>query len=73
MEFDGAKVTEITLNEVMKCNAIKCSVGCIDINTVVANVKKENREDSEYHKLVRQWNLSRYTGTAKDFLKFIGL
>jgi Fe-S-cluster containining protein len=73
MEFDGRKVTEITLNEVMKCNAIKCTKGCIDIDTVVANVKKENREDSEYHKLVKQWNLSRYTGTVKDFLKFVGL
>jgi uncharacterized protein len=73
IDFDGKKVTEITLNEVMKCNAIKCSKGCIDIDTVIANIKKENREDREYHKLVKRWNLSDNTGTVKDFLKFIGL
>jgi uncharacterized protein len=72
MDFEGKKVTEITLNEVMKCNAVKCSKGCIDIDTVVMNIKKENREDDEYHKLVKRWNLSHSTGTAKDFLEFIG-
>ncbi len=73
MDFDGKKVVEITLNKVMKCNAIKCSKGCIDIDTVIANVRKEDREDNEYHKLVERWNLSHSTGTVKDFLKFIGL
>jgi len=73
IEFDGKKIEEITLNEVMKCNAVKSSKGCIDIDTLIANVKKENREDNEYHKLVGRWNLSKSGGSVKDFLKFVGL
>jgi Fe-S-cluster containining protein len=73
IDLDGAQVREIALNGVMACNAIKCSKGCIDIDTVIANVRKENREDGEYHKIVKRWNLSRSDGTAKDFLKFAGL
>jgi Fe-S-cluster containining protein len=72
VDFDGAEIEEIRLNKVMKCKAIKCSKGCIDIDTVIANTKKENREDEEYHKLVKQWNLSHSDGTTKDFLEFIG-
>jgi Fe-S-cluster containining protein len=73
VDFDGKKITEITLNEVMKCNAVKCSKGSIDIDAVIANVKKEYREDNSYHKSVKQWNSSNGRGTVKDFLKFIGL
>ncbi len=73
VEFEGKKIDEIRLNEVMKCNAVKCGKGCIDIDTVIANIKKENREDSEYHKLVKRWNLSNNAGGVKDFLKFAGL
>ena len=73
VEFDGKKIEEITLNEVMKCNAIKSSKGCIDIDILIANVKKEDREDREYHKIVERWNLSDSGGNVKDFLKFAGL
>jgi Fe-S-cluster containining protein len=73
--IEGKDVTEIALNEVMKCNAVKCpnKKDAIDIDTVIANVRKENREDGEYHKLVKRWNSSYDSGTVKDFLKFIGL
>jgi Fe-S-cluster containining protein len=73
--IDGGAVTEIALNTVMKCNAVKCqnSKGAIDIDAAIANVRKENREDSEYHKLVKRWNMSYCGGAVKDFLKFVGL
>jgi Fe-S-cluster containining protein len=73
IDIDGRKVTGITLNRVMDCNAIRCPKGCIDIHAVIADVRKENREDGEYHRIVERWNLSHSDGTAKDFLKFAGL
>jgi Fe-S-cluster containining protein len=70
--IDGKQVTEIALNRVMECNAVKCSKGAVDIDTVIANVKKENREDGEYHRIVKRWNMSAKPGGVKDFLKFAG-
>ena len=73
-EDDSVKVVEkITLNKVMKCNAKKCS--SIDIETLVNNARKENREDKAYHRLVKRWNkLPKSDGESgiADFLRFIG-
>jgi Fe-S-cluster containining protein len=71
IDLDGNEISEIRLNKVMACNAVKCST--VDIDAMVTNVKKENREDKEYHRLVKQWNTSDNAGTVKFFLKHLGL
>jgi Fe-S-cluster containining protein len=63
-------VSEIDLNTVLDCNAVKCSE--VDIDTLVANVRKENREDKEYHKLIKAWNKMNCWGTTVDFLQYLG-
>jgi len=73
VSFNGKEISEITLNKVMKCNAVNCSKADAAIDTVIDEVKKENREDREYCRLVKRWNLSNNAGTSKDFLRFIGL
>jgi len=74
-EDDGGKnktVARISLNKVMACSAKRCS--SIDIDTLLANVCKENREDREYHRLVKRWNKSDNTNRSSGlagFLRFI--
>jgi Fe-S-cluster containining protein len=71
--FADAKNTtieEIRLNKILKCNALKCKE--IDVDFLIDNVRKENREDRAYHKLVKQWNNQNKKGGALDFLHFIG-
>jgi len=63
-------VDEIALNTVLACKAEKCPK--IDLEMLVANVRKENKEDKEYHKLVWAWNESGEKGGTADFLKHIG-
>jgi Fe-S-cluster containining protein len=63
-------VNKISLNEVLKCNAVKCRR--IDVDNLLANVRKEIREDKEYHKLIRKWNESANKGGTAEFLQFIG-
>ena len=63
-------VSEISLNDILNCNVIKCSK--VDIDAIINDVRKENRDDKEYYKLVKRWNDLNSTGTTKDFLQFIG-
>jgi Fe-S-cluster containining protein len=64
-------ISEISLNKVLDCNAKRHP--SIDIGAVVADVRRENREDREYHRLVEQWNKSGEKGTTADFLQYIKL
>jgi len=70
-------VKRIGINKIMDCNAVKSSN--IDLDALVTNVRKENREDKEYHRLVKRWNKSPQSITcndkrgAADFLRFVGL
>jgi Fe-S-cluster containining protein len=73
VEFEDDKdraVSKIKLNKILDCNAVKCSE--IDIDTLIDNVRKENREDREYYRLIKQWNQTENKGKTADFLKFIG-
>jgi len=63
-------VSEIALNEVLDCNAVKC-LG-IDVDKLVTDVRKENREDKEYHRLIKAWNKMKDPGTTQDFLDYLG-
>jgi Fe-S-cluster containining protein len=63
-------VSKIKRNKILDCNAVKCSE--IDIDTLVDDAHKENREDKEYYRFVKQWNESEKKGGTADFLKFIG-
>lgn len=60
---------EIALNTVLPCNAVKCAK--IDLEKLLADVRKENREDREYHKLVKAWNAQEEKGGTEDFLRYI--
>jgi Fe-S-cluster containining protein len=62
--------TEICLNAAVKCNAEKCKK--IDLETLISDTRKENREDAAYHRLVKKWNQSPRKGGAGDFLRFLG-
>jgi hypothetical protein len=66
----GGAVSEIRLNKVLDCGAAKCRE--IDVGALVADARKENREDREYHRLVKRWNNLESRGTAVEFLRFIG-
>jgi Fe-S-cluster containining protein len=66
----NSAVSEIKLNKVLDCSAKRCL--SVDIDTIIADVRKENREDKEYHRLVKRWNEAKKKGTGADFLKFIG-
>jgi Fe-S-cluster containining protein len=68
--IDGGEASDISLNKVMNCNAVKCKH--VDIDAIITEVKKENKEDAEYHRLVKRWNRLDNGGGVKDFLAFIG-
>jgi Fe-S-cluster containining protein len=73
VDFQGAKndmAPDISLNTVLACNAEKCSA--IDVDNLLNNVRKENKEDRGYHKLIKKWNDSPNKGGTADFLAFIG-
>jgi len=73
VEFEDVKcltVCDISLNGVLDCNAAKCSK--IDIDKLLTEVCKENREDKEYHRLIKSWNKSSPSGNTADFLSYIG-
>jgi Fe-S-cluster containining protein len=62
--------TEICLNTAIKCKARKCRK--IDLGALLADTRKENREDAAYHRLVRKWNKSSPKGNTAEFLRFLG-
>ena len=69
-DVKNSVVDEIRLNGALKCNALKCKE--IDVDFLIDNVRKENRDDRAYHKLVKRWNDQNKKGGALDFLRFIG-
>ena len=69
-DITGKTAAKISLNRVLECNAAKCSA--IDLDKLLADVRKESREDIEYHGLIRAWNESGGSGGTAGFLRFIG-
>jgi Fe-S-cluster containining protein len=61
---------EICLNTAIKCGAKKCKE--IDLETLISDTRKENREDAAYHRLVKKWNNSPQKGGTGDFLRYLG-
>lgn len=67
---DESGKAEVTLNGIVDCRAKKCS--SVDFEALFAEVKKENREDEEYDRIVSRWNSSDAFGGTREFLGYLG-
>jgi len=74
VDFEDAKckeVNKISLNNIIDCKGVKCKE--IDVDNLIANVRRESREDRAYHGLIRVWNKSGGDMCGSiDFLMYIG-